>query len=1258
MRGSLNVIARMGGRIAGTAAAKSDFAGVHPVKPIPIFLGASSAPVAGGPIPTNATIAINQAVPGNGLANIWFADEFTVSPWRTHQTWQSGDKWSFGQNVGSNTNGWADGPTWWANPVVNAQAAALYPAPVNGVQSLGLMTTPTGIGISQTTMGASLNNQLAAGGSRLFGYHEMRIRMPAVRGFLLRWDIEDFPLAPSNTVEIDLDIWIDANGVENVRFSIPGGLLTNPSLTTIYSTTSLDINQFHVYGVNWQPDHITAYIDGRPVGSIATPGGDFQLRPSFAYFQTSSAALVGDGTPVPATLPAFADIDYYRVYPFPPQSSGVILVHAFDPGASNIAIADPVGQAWTPHPDARISGGQQLTCISINTLPMSNGAPITVSFTNPASGTTGVCAAWYIPYVSAFGSLVNVGSSTGGTPGTTVPDAPSIALGTPTTTSVPVALTLPTTGGTLDAGTIQVQRRQTGTTTWASTGVDAAAYCTPLVGSVTDAFGNVWTIAATGGGQPNAVLVNGVYANGHHATMVLRIGAVAWHVNDSGQWYSFTTTGTIANGAVSWVGPVATSSPLISPGINATGLNAGTQYDFSAYVSNTTGNSPLSAIQQVTTVAAGGVYALTFNNVGQQTDAVPYTVSGTISNRTTIPTLQWRDNAGNYVALPAGASVTLTTWSFTHPAVSAPTTTVTLTTSVRDSTQTTVSATSNSYNVIPTGTNNNATVNFGSPTGKTMQKALFGFRSSIFGGDFSNATFRSTANAQLKPAMININSDWELDRKVAAGDFTDFNNLVPFISQFCQGDVRGVMGVAHSISGGTANQWASRAVALANYLNANGYGSMFMDWNVGTLWMDDGGLGNGEGASQATVNSYFNTIFDALKGVNANYRIWGPAQWHPAVGANTSFANAVGSTRAPNVGICWMSFPVNPQSGPVGVPIQDSLTTAYGPKGYNSGDSVTQRNALSGTPLANAPFAVLDWNMSEFANETGYYMGGVYAGAYLIGLFKSAAGMEMGGLENINAMGVIGAIKGNNTSVSAHGYVLGKAGQSVYGPEYTSSTTLANMAIVAVKPNQTSFAIMLVNYDTTTSRTVNIAVSGATLSGTISRWEIGKNSPGAPQNPTPQIGTQASLTSVSVPSETVVILTSTGGGVPLVPGAPGNLSSPAQTTSSITIATSPPTTGGGLNNGSYFPEFKLQTASNYSAGPIIRYCTLSSGSVTDASNNVWTIVPSGGGQPNAVMVNNAYANGHNALQIMRIGAVIWHVNDSGQWYSFTPTGPL
>lgn len=72
------------------------------------------------------------------------------------------------------------------------------------------------------------------------------------------------------------------------------------------------------------------------------------------------------------------------------------------------------------------------------------------------------------------------------------------------------------------------------------------------------------------------------------------------------------------------------------------------------------------------------------------TQGTAFTVSGKISGATAAPTLQYQDNGGGWLALPSGAQVNSTTFSFSHPAMTAnPAATV----AVRDANNTAASQT-------------------------------------------------------------------------------------------------------------------------------------------------------------------------------------------------------------------------------------------------------------------------------------------------------------------------------------------------------------------------------------------------------------------------------------------------------------------------------------------------------------------------------------------------------------------------------------
>lgn len=166
----------------------------------------------------------------------------------------------------------------------------------------------------------------------------------------------------------------------------------------------------------------------------------------------------------------------------------------------------------------------------------------------------------------------------------------------------------------------------------------------------------------------------------------------------------FTVSGTIANAATAptlqyqvnagtWLSmPVganvtATAFSFPEPGI-ATGGNATVSV-------RDAGTTTILATSNSFLVTVPTPEALTMATVGTQIASTAFTVSGTIANVTVAPTLQYRVNAGTWLAMPTGASITAGAFSFTVPGQTAGATTI----SVQDASLTTITATSNSFMV-------------------------------------------------------------------------------------------------------------------------------------------------------------------------------------------------------------------------------------------------------------------------------------------------------------------------------------------------------------------------------------------------------------------------------------------------------------------------------------------------------------------------------------------------------------------------------
>ena len=156
--------------------------------------------------------------------------------------------------------------------------------------------------------------------SQQYGYFEMRAELPQGAGM---WP--GFWLLPTDhswPPEIDV---LEA-------FGAPNGGQGGSNLAHVNAISSVpgqsggewvaipgDIyNGYHTYGVDWEADHITYYIDGAAVGQIATP--DDMHKPMYI---NANLAVGGYWVGSPAGETAQMKIDYIRAYSSSPGATAV-----------------------------------------------------------------------------------------------------------------------------------------------------------------------------------------------------------------------------------------------------------------------------------------------------------------------------------------------------------------------------------------------------------------------------------------------------------------------------------------------------------------------------------------------------------------------------------------------------------------------------------------------------------------------------------------------------------------------------------------------------------------------------------------------------------------------------------------------------------------------------------------------------------------------------------------------------------------------
>lgn len=514
-----------------------------------------------------------------------FDDEFTSAIWLTHATWQSGDLWSF---VGTSfPSGTSQGPTWWSNPVDTPSAAAVY-SDSGGFMNLSLIKNPGGNGISNTTLGALMNNQLGPGGLvQLFGYFEFSVSVPAVPGFLFQFDFEDQPATSSTgTVEIDVVIWTDSGGVGHVSF-------VQAITSAVIFTTTLVVSNQNIYGVNWQSDFITCYLNGAQVGQIPNPGGDWLTKGCFCYFLTSDATYFGFG-PAFTAATATAKIDYLRIYQTKPTITGEALawnaIGTQTVGVAFAATGSISGVSATPTLNYKINSG------AFTALPAGSSVTQTsFSVAQPAQAQgsyTLTIEDTAHPSITAVSNTYQVNPVASGAPGTPI----GLNATSETSASISVGWSPPTTGGALDHGFYQLQY-------WIGSASPTTgpkiSYATNGSGSFTDSTGIVWTIVG------GVIEYNGTAdtSTSNVVQILLLPGSpqVAWQLNNAGNWYSQN----IPASAFNWNGPV-TTSPLASPGIQISPLAASQAYNIQVFAANSVGAGTVDGPISASTTAAPG----------------------------------------------------------------------------------------------------------------------------------------------------------------------------------------------------------------------------------------------------------------------------------------------------------------------------------------------------------------------------------------------------------------------------------------------------------------------------------------------------------------------------------------------------------------------------------------------------------------------------------------------------------------------------
>ncbi|WP_298967597.1 family 16 glycosylhydrolase [uncultured Methylobacterium sp.] len=144
--------------------------------------------------------------------------------------------------------------------------------------------------------------------AQTYGYFEMRAKLPTGAG--LQPAFWMLPIDSSWPPELDI---MEQRGSD--PYQIIGSAHSNIGGTHTFTTAAFDVGDtstFHTYGVDWEPDFITWYVDGKAMRRVETPA-DMNTP----MYMIANLAVGGPwaGAPTAGTqFPAEMQIDYIRAY--------------------------------------------------------------------------------------------------------------------------------------------------------------------------------------------------------------------------------------------------------------------------------------------------------------------------------------------------------------------------------------------------------------------------------------------------------------------------------------------------------------------------------------------------------------------------------------------------------------------------------------------------------------------------------------------------------------------------------------------------------------------------------------------------------------------------------------------------------------------------------------------------------------------------------------------------------------------------------
>ena len=345
-----------------------------------------------------------MAIDPNNLsgAAMTFDEEFNsldFSKWNPDYFWQSQ-----GGYYSNNT-------TWIVNPN-NPATASLNPFSVNnGVLTISANPTPDGasgsVGGSPYTSGLLTTYGTF---SQTYGYFEMRAQFPSGAGLE-----SDFWMEPASgtatTPELDV-VELPSAWPTTTTFAIHDNQLSG-GITGGWADVADSSNGFHTYGVDWEPDYTTWYVDGKQVYQAPTPSDmnvpEYLILDLQVGSRDSWPGSPNGNTPFPAQL----KVDYIRAYSSMPGNANANAQAATT--SNNAPSADSASTGSASPASNNASGGSSSDGNSSNSTSSSGGSgtTLTVQDDNGTSATVPIITGGSSDFTGPLATTVQQSVSNG-----------------------------------------------------------------------------------------------------------------------------------------------------------------------------------------------------------------------------------------------------------------------------------------------------------------------------------------------------------------------------------------------------------------------------------------------------------------------------------------------------------------------------------------------------------------------------------------------------------------------------------------------------------------------------------------------------------------------------------------------------------------------------------------------------------------------------------------------------------------------------